>query len=446
MKILLSSTCYDLRDTRASIQKSLIDLGYTPILSSFYDILYNPADHTHKNCIDTVSQYDMVLLIVGKRFGGEVVPSVIDTIKLSKDSKGLDFWKNVKNGHLSITQAEVITAFQNKIPVYTFIDSSIMPLHELYQNNKGKEGHEKIDYPGFKPDTADYIFEFINYIRLRTDNNNAIFDFKDVNELIEIFKKQLILKFQDLISKEKTRYIENENYIFSKIVGHNSNERRNSFSDLFTEIDGNDEIRILGTGVTKFLSDKESVEGFLEGGNKIKILLINDKIIKDEWACTSKEFLEKLNLRNECDPIKIIKELEVKTLCPLSVLNVIVDKNHFLKYYNRDQYLKEMSDSYNQISEYRKQIFKNGWTGSIEVKHFFSLIPLSITAVLPNHTSNRKLLVEFIIPFTANRIILKSSLKENKEIYTTFMNFFEETWTKAKEIDIKNSRYFDYGN
>ena len=98
----------------------------------------------------------------------------------------------------------------------------------------------------------------------------------------------------------------------------------------------------------------------------------------------------------------------------MSLLNVLIDKSHFLRYYNRDQYLKEMADAYNLISEYKKQIIENEWVGRLEVKHFFSLLPLSITAVLPNHTLNRKLLVEFIIPFTTNRIILKSSLYENK--------------------------------
>jgi len=433
MKVLISSTCYDLKEIRRSLKKSLTNLGYSPISSDLYDILYDPSDHSHISCIKAVETCDIVLLIIGKRYGGEAVPKVLDSIKIPNDSNGNDFWGNVLNGHLSITQAEIITAFQKKIPVFCFIDKSIMPLHELYQNNKKKKGHNNIEYPGFKKGTAPYVFEFINNIRL-AENNNAYFEFEDASEILEIFKKQLILKFQELISSEKKVVFYSNNYVFSKIVGHNSKERMNSFAELFTEIDGDDEIKILGTGVTKFLSDKESVETFLKEGNKIKILLINDKIIKEDWECTSKKFIDKLNIRDEHNTFDIIEELDVKTLCPLSLLNVLVDKKHFLKYYNREHYIKEMSEAYNLISEYKNLIIKNSWTGTLDVKHFFSLVPLSITAILPDHSPNRKLLVEFIIPFTSNRILLKSSLSENKEIYNTFMNFFDETWKRAKEI------------
>lgn len=445
MKIFIASTCYDLRDLRSSLKESLIKMGFEPILSDFYDVLYDPSDHTHKSCIDAVPKSDILLLVIGKHYGGEVVNSVMDFINIINDSKNDKFLENFKDGHISITQAEVITAIKHNIPIFVFIEKSVMTLHHLYEKNKGNEHFKEIEFPDFKKDTASYIFEFINYLRGRP-KGNAYIEFTDSNDLFLKFQKQIILKFQDLLLGDRERKEETENYIFSKIVEHNSLERQNSFTELFSNIDGGDEIRILGTGVTKFLTDTELVESYLESGNKIKILLINDQIIKDDWACSSKEFISKFNNKNNGNKAEILSELEAKTICPLSDLNILIDKNHFLHYYFRKEYLKEMSNAYELIKSYKKQIDSNRWLGSLEVKHFFSLVPMSITAVLPDHSPNRKLLVEFIIPFTKNRIILKSSLSENRHIYTTFMSFFEETWKRAKDISLITNKLIKDGS
>lgn len=164
--------------------------------------------------------------------------------------------------------------------------------------------------------------------------------------------------------------------------------------------------------------------------------MINDQIIKTEWACSSKEFIERLNNVIHESDFKQISELEAKTNCPLASNNILVDTNHFNKYYKRDKYNDEVRNSYDLIKEYKIKIKKNNWPGKIEAKHFYSFVPMSITAILPDHSSNRKLLAEFIIPFTEQRILLKSSLSENREIYELFIKFFNDTWSRALPIQL----------
>jgi len=47
-----------------------------------------------------------------------------------------------------------------------------------------------IEFPSIEiPETAVYIFEFINFMRLRT-NNNSIYQFSKIDDIEDVLKKQ----------------------------------------------------------------------------------------------------------------------------------------------------------------------------------------------------------------------------------------------------------------
>ncbi len=218
LKVFISSTCYDLSVVRAELRPFLREMGHEPVMSEYNDVLYNPYTHTHQSCIDELVNCDIVLLIIGSRFGGECVPSVlnnidIDSLKLTSASpEFLD-----KEEKISITQAEILKAIEKSIPIYTFIQDQVYSDHRLYEKNKNNLNViSKIDFPSIqKKDSAKYIFEFINFLRHRTENNSIVKFTKLVNIKTNL-KEQLSHLLQRLLS-EKNDPIPNDSLCNSSI-------------------------------------------------------------------------------------------------------------------------------------------------------------------------------------------------------------------------------------
>ena len=149
LKVFISSTCYDLSILRSNLRSFVSSLGYEPVMSDYADIVYDPRQHTHTSCVHEVSNCDMLIVVIGSRYGGKGVPEAINAVDIASVS---ELVKNT-DGKLSITQLEVIEAIKNNIPVYTFIDKKVYHQHELYEKNK--ETADSIIFTAIdKPETA----------------------------------------------------------------------------------------------------------------------------------------------------------------------------------------------------------------------------------------------------------------------------------------------------
>lgn len=204
LRIFVSSTCYDFSLLRSQLRVFIHSLGYEPIMSDYEDVLYDPREHTHTSCIDEVRNCDIMILIVGSRFGGKATAASLDRIdfdKLMADNVKVDTLKEDLN--FSVTQLEVLKAIEIGIPVYTFIDKKVWHDHKLYEKNKGTGIIEKIIFPSIeKQETAKYIFEFINFVRMRTRGNN-IFSFEKGQDIEDILRKQWASYFQRLLNEQR---------------------------------------------------------------------------------------------------------------------------------------------------------------------------------------------------------------------------------------------------
>lgn len=204
LKVFVSSTCYDLSQLRSQLRLFIKNLGYEPVMSDYEDVLYDPRTHTHTSCIDEVTNCDILILIIGSRLGGKASIEALNRIDfeaLKNETTSVDILKEKDN--LSITQLEVLTAIENSIPIYVFIDKRVWHDHALYEKNKASEIIDKIVFPSIeKQDTAKYIFNFINFVRHRTRNNN-IFPFEKGQDIEEILKKQWSSYFQRLLREQR---------------------------------------------------------------------------------------------------------------------------------------------------------------------------------------------------------------------------------------------------
>lgn len=184
LKVFVSSTCYDLGDVRAQLRDFIASLGHEPVMSEYNDVLYDPRTHTHTSCVNAIINADLLVHIIGGRFGGRAVPqslSAVDGDALEKLIRDVD---SLVKDRFSIAQLEVIKAMQLDIPIYTFISNDVWHDHAVYEKNKKTKAIKKgFQYPSLeKSATAPYIFEFINLIR-RHDRGNSVAFFNTGKEI-----------------------------------------------------------------------------------------------------------------------------------------------------------------------------------------------------------------------------------------------------------------------
>jgi hypothetical protein len=157
----------------------------------------------------------MVVLIIGSRFGGTAIPSVLEDFDFERlrDLSSKPDLLDDKN-KLSITQLEILKAAEQSIPVYAYVDEKVFHDHHVYEKNKGnQEIINSIEFPSIqKKETARYIFEFINFLTHRT-HNNSIVPFSRLDDIKKNLIGQWSQLFQRLLSESRTRAIESRRYV-----------------------------------------------------------------------------------------------------------------------------------------------------------------------------------------------------------------------------------------
>ena len=133
---MVSSTYYDLRQVRQDLA-GFIDheLGYNILLSEFNSFPIDPDKDTIENCRRRVERdADILILIIGSRYG----------YVEEKSNK-------------SVTNLEYLTARAKGIPIYAFVDKSIIPLLSVWEQNPEARFDSVV--------TNTKVFEFIHQVR-----------------------------------------------------------------------------------------------------------------------------------------------------------------------------------------------------------------------------------------------------------------------------------------
>lgn len=167
-RVFISSTYYDLKHLRSSLENFIESLGFEPILSEKGDIAYSPDTPLDESCYREVNNSDILVLIIGGRYGSE---------SSRKKEKSLhDFQYD------SITKEEFKTAIKNEIPTYILIEKSVYGDYETYLKNKD---NTTVKYAHVD---SQNIFKLIEEI-LALPRNNPIHQFDRYRE-IEIWLKE----------------------------------------------------------------------------------------------------------------------------------------------------------------------------------------------------------------------------------------------------------------
>lgn len=260
-RIFLSSTCYDLSVVRGQLRQFVESLGHEPVMSDYNDVVYDPRSHTHTSCIDEVAGADAVVVIIGSRFGGRVVPQAlqkVDLEALKAVSKNHEILKTKDN--ISITQLEVLKAIESSIPLFVFVDDRVMHDHATYEKNKSKSIASEIEFDSIeKPETARYIFEFINFLRLRS-TNNGITTFSRLQDIEDSLRKQWSGLFQRLLYEQRSRTMD------SRRIDSLTDQFEGLKTAILTALGGSKDEKAVARGVVRFRKLIDFV-GALSGGD-----------------------------------------------------------------------------------------------------------------------------------------------------------------------------------
>jgi Domain of unknown function (DUF4062) len=181
-RVFISSTCYDLSEVRDHLDSFIVAYGFAPCLSDKGDVFYHPHLHTHESCIKEVGNCQILILVIGGRFGG----------------------KYVYDPEHSVVNAEYDAAVKSGLPVFAFIKDDVLADHRLYTQNKEKiDAFKGIVFPSIdKQEYALRIFRFIDEVRFASINN-GYFGFRFARDIEEILRKQWAGLFFESLTQRK---------------------------------------------------------------------------------------------------------------------------------------------------------------------------------------------------------------------------------------------------
>lgn len=182
-RVFVSSTFYDLKHVRSSLDSFITSLGYDSVLSEKGSIAYSPSMALDESCYRDAQSCDIFVLIIGGRYGSEATGENVT----DKD----DFFER----YTSITKKEYEAASNKEVPIYILIDKSVYGEFETYKCNKGKKN---IDYAHVD---SENIFVLIEEI-LGKPRNNPVYQFEKASEIEAWLKDQWAGLFKDMINSQ----------------------------------------------------------------------------------------------------------------------------------------------------------------------------------------------------------------------------------------------------
>jgi uncharacterized protein DUF4062 len=164
--IFVSSTFYDLKQVRADLRDFITSLGLTPVISEYDSFPIDPTISAVENCLKVVEESaDIFVLIIGGRYG------------------------TVKDQGRSVTNMEYLKARAKGIPIYVFIDKSILSILPLWTARPENDFSAVVDSPK--------LFEFVTSVR-DTDGVWTI-PFEYAEDITAGLRKQLAYLFMDAL-------------------------------------------------------------------------------------------------------------------------------------------------------------------------------------------------------------------------------------------------------
>lgn len=182
-RIFVSSTYYDLKHIRASLELFVNSMGFEAILSEKGDIAFTSDRPLDESCYREVENADVFVLIVGGRYGSEASSST--------SVRSSDFFDRYE----SITKKEYQSATEKEVPVYVLVEKGVYAEYQTFTRNRD---HRDITYAHV--DSVN-VFLLIDDI-LSKQRNNPLHTFERFSDIEFWLREQWAGLFRELLRRQ----------------------------------------------------------------------------------------------------------------------------------------------------------------------------------------------------------------------------------------------------
>lgn len=182
-RVFVSSTYYDLKHIRASLDIFIDSLGYEPVLSEKGEIAYTHDRPLDESCYREAESSDIFVLVVGGRYGSEA----------SGDKKRTT--QEFFDRYESITRKEYESAATRDIPIYILVDKGVYSEYQTYLRNKELK---TISYAHVDSVNVFVLIEDI----LSRPRNNPVQTFERFEEVQNWLREQWAGLFRELLRRQ----------------------------------------------------------------------------------------------------------------------------------------------------------------------------------------------------------------------------------------------------
>lgn len=172
-RVFISSTYFDLKSIRAELNRFVLNHGYEPVEHERNQIPWGKTENLERYCYQEIGFCDILVSIIGGRFGSE-----------SKDS-----------GIYSISQMELKTAHKLGKQVYIFVERDVLSEYRTFSRNRNSTQIQYVSVDNVK------IFEFLDEV-YSLPRNNPVSPFETSGDIVHALQDQWAGLFQRLLAKE----------------------------------------------------------------------------------------------------------------------------------------------------------------------------------------------------------------------------------------------------
>lgn len=181
-----------------------------------------------------------------------------------------------------------------------------------------------------------------------------------------------------------------------------SGERIHDFQSL--RVQANKSIFVMGVGVTYFSSDLSLLDNLLKKNLRVRVLTMSPDVIAKSRSARSRK----------------------------GTPDIMLSEGLFDKYFCREGYHKDLRASIDRLKKYAMNASSGPLVKDIELRVYDYFVPLNFTAI--DESDNGKILLEFCMPFSDQRLRMLFSNREHADLYERILTTAEEIWSLSNPI------------